>query len=64
MNLEITTNMDVINVVIKIVEQFSYLGGTVKADGAALQGVQARIKKTNGIFVQIYPLWKNNDIDC
>jgi hypothetical protein len=64
MNSENITDMNVINVVIKRVEQFGYLGGAVKADGGALQDVQGRIKKANGIFVEIYWLWKNNVIDC
>jgi len=32
-------------------------------DGAALRDVQAGNKKANGIFVEIYPLWKNNNVD-
>jgi hypothetical protein len=63
MNSEITTNMKVSNVVIKRFEQFRYLGGAVTVDGAALQDLQARIKKANGIFVEMCPLWRNNDID-
>lgn len=32
-------------------------------EGAALQDVEAGIKKANGIFVEMYPLWKNNNVD-
>ena len=31
------------------------------ADGAALRGVQAQIKKANRIFVQMYHMWKNRN---
>ena len=31
------------------------------ADGTTLKGVQARIKKANRIFVQLYRLWKNRN---
>jgi len=33
----------------------------VAADGTTLKGVQARIKKANRIFVQLYRMWKNSN---
>jgi hypothetical protein len=39
-------------------ERFTYLGSEVTADGGALEDVKTRIKKANGIFIQLYPLWK------
>jgi len=33
----------------------------VTVDGAALQDAQAGIKEAKGIFVEMYPLWKNRN---
>jgi hypothetical protein len=49
------------NVVTERVEQLTYLGSAVKVDGGALQYVIARIKRPNGIFVELHPLWKNKN---
>jgi hypothetical protein len=57
-----TTNINVNNVVIERVEQSLYLGSVVTVDGRALQDVKMCIKKENGIFVEIYPLWKNKNV--
>jgi len=37
--------------------------GAVTVDGAALQDAQAGIKEAKGIFVEMYPLWKNNNVN-
>jgi hypothetical protein len=49
------------NVITERVEQLTYLSSTVKVDGGALQYVIARIKRPNGIFVGLYPLWENKN---
>ena len=41
---------------------FTYLGGIVTTDGAAVEDVNSRIKKANGAFVQLYPVWRNTNI--
>jgi hypothetical protein len=38
------------------------LGSEVSANGGVFQDVKKRIKKANGTFVQLYPLWKNKNI--
>ena len=44
---------------IEDVDSFAYLGGVVTKDGGAMQDVAQRIRKANGAFAQLYPLWKN-----
>ena len=44
------------------VEIFVYLGSKVTKDGATTQNVSQRIQKANGVFVQLYPVWRNNKI--
>jgi hypothetical protein len=47
---------------IEQVESFLYLGSTVTEDGGAKEDVRNRIRKANGAFVQLYPVWKNRNI--
>ena len=47
---------------IEDVDSFTYLGSVVAEDGVAVQDVSQRIRKANGAFVQLYPVWKNNRI--
>ena len=44
------------------VDIFVYLGSKVTKDGATTQNVSQRIQKANGVFVQLYPVWRNNKI--
>jgi hypothetical protein len=41
---------------------FVYLGSKVTTDGGTAQDVVQRIQKANGVFVQLYPVWRNNKI--
>jgi hypothetical protein len=43
-------------------EQSAYLGGAVTVEERTLQDVKARIRKTDGVFVEFYPLRKNKDV--
>jgi hypothetical protein len=47
---------------IEDVDNFTYLGSVVARDGGAAQEVSQRIRKANGVFVQLYPVWKNSRI--
>jgi len=47
---------------IEDVDSFKYLGSVVTKDGGAAQDASQRIRKANGAFVQLYPVWKNNRI--
>ena len=44
------------------VENFVYLGSKVTKDGGTTQNGAQRIQKANGDFVQLYPVWRNNNI--
>ena len=46
------------------VKCFAYVGSTVSSDGAALEDVCSRIKKANGAFVQLLPVWRSKNISC
>ena len=48
--------------VIEQVGSFTYLGSVVIKKGVSLEDVKNRIKKANGVFVQLYPIWKNETI--
>jgi hypothetical protein len=43
---------------IEKVGSFVYLGSVVPVKG----GTVSRIKKANGVFVQLYPVWRNHNI--
>ena len=47
---------------IEDVDIFIYLGSMVAKDGGVAQDVSQRIRKANGAFVQLYPVWKNSRI--
>jgi len=38
---------------------FVYLGIVVSKSGGTEEDVASRIKKANGVFVQLYPVWRN-----
>lgn len=44
------------------VDSFVYLGSMVGKDGGAEEDVKNRIRKANGAFVQLYPVWRNKNI--
>jgi hypothetical protein len=47
---------------IEDVESFVYLGSKVTKDEGTTQDMAQRIQKANGAFVQLYPVWRNNNI--
>jgi len=47
---------------IEEVGSFVYLGSVVSVNGGTEEDVASRIKKANGIFVQLYPVWRNHNI--
>ena len=44
------------------VESSVYLGSKVTKYGGTTQDVAQRIQKANCVFVQLYPVWRNNNI--
>jgi len=47
---------------IEEVGSFAYLGSVVSVNGGTEEDVASRIKKANGVFIQLYPVWRNHDI--
>jgi hypothetical protein len=47
---------------IEEVGSFVYLGSVVSENGGAEEDVASRIKKANGVFVQLYPVCRNDNI--
>ena len=47
---------------IEEVESPVYLGSVVSEKGGTEQDVANRIKKANGVFVQLYHVWRNHNI--
>jgi len=47
---------------IEVVGFFVYLGSVVSVNGGTEEDVASRIKKANGVFVQLYPVWRNHNI--
>jgi hypothetical protein len=47
---------------IEEVGSFVYLGSAVSVNGGTEEDVASRIKKANGVFVQLYPVWRNHNI--
>jgi len=50
------------NTEIEEVRSFVYLGSVVSENGGTEEDVASRIKKENGVFVQLYPVWRNHNI--
>jgi hypothetical protein len=44
---------------IEEVGSFVYLGSVVSESGGREEDVSCRIKKANGVFVQLYLVWRN-----
>ena len=44
---------------IEEVGSFVYLGSVVSGSGGTEEDAASRIKKANGVFVQLYPVWRN-----
>jgi hypothetical protein len=44
------------------VGSFVYLGSVVSVTGGTEEDVASRIKKANGVFVQLYPVWRNYNV--
>ena len=47
---------------IEEVGSFVYLGSVVSESGGAEEDVASRIKEAKGVFVQLYPVWRNLNI--
>ena len=47
---------------IEKVGSFVYLGSVVSESGRTEEDVVSRINKANGVFVQLYPVWRNLNI--
>jgi hypothetical protein len=47
---------------IEEVESFIYPGSVVSENGGTEEDVASRIKKANGVFVQLYPVWRNHNV--
>jgi len=47
---------------IEEVGSFVYLRSVVSVNGETEHDVASRIKKANGVFVQLYPVWRNGNI--
>jgi hypothetical protein len=47
---------------IEEVGSFVYLGSLVSVNGGTEEDEASRIKKSNRVFVQMYPVWKNHNI--
>jgi len=47
---------------IEEVGSFVYLGSVVSESGGTEEDVASRIKKANGVFVQLYCVWRNLNI--
>ena len=43
-------------------ESFLYLGSIITKEGRADEDIKHRIKKANGAFMQLYPVWKAKNI--
>jgi len=47
---------------IEEVGSFVYLGSVMSESGGTEEDVASKIKKANGVFVQLYPVWRNLNI--
>jgi hypothetical protein len=46
---------------IEEVGSFVNLGSVMSVNGGTEEDVASRIKKANGLFVQLYPVWRNHN---
>jgi hypothetical protein len=59
-----TSNIQKFRVVeteIEEVGSFVYLGSVVSVNGGTEEDAASRIKKANGVFVELYPVWRNHN---
>ena len=61
-NISNTQKFRLGEVEIEEVGSFVYLGSVVSERRGTEEGVASRIKKANGVFVQLYPVWRNLNI--
>lgn len=47
---------------IEQVDSFTYLGSIVTSDGGSEEDFRVRIRKANGEFIKLCPIWKNKII--
>jgi hypothetical protein len=47
---------------IEEVGSFVYVGSVVSVNGETEEDVASRMKKANGVFVQLCPVWRNHNI--
>jgi hypothetical protein len=62
MNYLIEEKLNIYDREVEWVDSFSYLGTIVGKDGVADEYVRSWIRKANGAFIQLYPVWRNQNI--
>lgn len=62
MNVSTRENLEIDGNRIERVDSFQYLGSNVDTSGGAEEDIGSRIRKANGAFVQLYPVWKNRNL--
>ena len=48
--------------VVECVDKFTYLGSVITPDGGAKEDVMTRIRKAQGAFAQLTPIWRSNQL--
>jgi len=61
-NTSNTQKFRIENTEIEVVGSFVYLGSVVSENRGTKEDVTSRIKRANGVFVQLYPVWRNKNI--
>jgi len=61
-NTSNTQKFRIENTEIEVVGSFVYLGSVVSENRGTKEDVASRIKRANGVFVQLYPVWRNKNI--
>jgi hypothetical protein len=65
MRVNVTTTTEKLSIGGKEIEQvdsFTYLGSIVTSDAGSEEDVRMWIRKANGAFIQLYPIWKSKII--
>jgi hypothetical protein len=61
MGVNVTSTTEKLTIDGKKVDSFTYLGNIVTNDGGSEEDVRVWIRKANGAFIQLYPIWKSKN---
>jgi hypothetical protein len=60
-NATIEEKLNIYEKEVERVDSYTHLGSIVTKDGGADKDVRSQIRKANGAFIQLYPVWRSRE---